>query len=179
MTKIPAWTKFERASGIYSDTGLPKEFDKLCLERGEVVYLNSRYQVSVTPRPYKDKSWPDMIELSIKRLDKDAIHDWRDLQRIKNELVGPENEAVELYPAESRLMDTANQYYLFVLADPKARFPFGFQERLVVAESYGNSRQRPFEDKPKDALQGNEIRDMVQQYAKVLRAQEEKVKESA
>jgi hypothetical protein len=37
------------------------------------------------------------------------VHDWRDLQRIKNQLVGPECEAVELYPAESRKVDTANQ----------------------------------------------------------------------
>jgi hypothetical protein len=44
------------------------------------------------------------------RLDGQAIHDWRELQRIKNEIVGDEIEAVELYPAESRLLDTANWY---------------------------------------------------------------------
>jgi len=53
-----------------------------------------------------------MLHLSIKRLDKHPVRDWRHFQRIKNELIGEENEAVELYPAQSRLVDTTNQYHL-------------------------------------------------------------------
>ena len=71
-----------------------------------------------------------MIYLSIKRLDKKSIHDWRDLQEIKNQLTSPEQEAVEIYPAESRKVDTANQYHLFVY--PKGySVGFGYLERLV------------------------------------------------
>lgn len=74
-----------------------------------------------------------MVHLSIKRNDKDPIHDWRDLWRIKSELCGEEVEAVELYPADDRLVDTSNQYHLWCF--PGFRFPFGFNDRLVIDES--------------------------------------------
>lgn len=69
--------------------------------------------------------------LSIQRKDGSRIHSWRALQRIKNELCGPEREAVEIYPADSRLVDVSNTYHLWVLAEG-ARFPWGFQERMVA-----------------------------------------------
>lgn len=101
-------------------------------------YMNDNYQV--VKRPWGG----DIIWLSIKRNDKEAIHDWRDLQEIKNQLVGPENEAIEIYPAESRRVDTTNQYHLWVFADPKYRLPFGFHEgRLVTSEHGRHDKQRP------------------------------------
>lgn len=67
--------------------------------------------------------------LSIKRLDREPINDWRAMQKIKNSIVGPEWEAVEIYPAESRLVDTANQYHLWCWDAP---FPiYLFNERAV------------------------------------------------
>jgi len=42
------------------------------------------------------------------------------------------------------MVDTANQYHLWVLADPAHRFPFGWVTRLVTEGSDGQSRQRPF-----------------------------------
>jgi hypothetical protein len=107
------------------------------------LWTNDRYQAVVrrvgrTPVGF-------LVELSITRRDKAPIHDWRDLQRVKNDIMGPEVEAVELYPAESRLVDTANQYALFCL--PKGRrFPFGFRARLVLVGDDGHTRQRAFED---------------------------------
>lgn len=89
-----------------------------------------------------------MVQLSIRRVDRQPIHDWRDLQRVKNQLVGPECEAVELYPAESRLVDTANQYFIYAVLDPSFRFPWGFRQRMVTNETVGGSRQRPFEEEP-------------------------------
>jgi hypothetical protein len=89
-----------------------------------------------------------MIHLSIKRLDKQPIHDWRVLQQIKNALMGEEFEAIELYPAESRLVDSANQYHLWVIDDPAARFPIGFTTRLVDDQnSIGGSVQKPFKNR--------------------------------
>lgn len=73
-------------------------------------------------------------------MDGSARHDWRDFQRIKNELVAPEAEAVELFPAESRLVDTANHYHLWVF--PEYRFPFGMQAREVSGPQPGVD-QRP------------------------------------
>lgn len=70
---------------------------------------------------------------------------WRDLQEIKNELVGPEHEAIEIYPAESKRVDSANQYHLWVFKDPTYRIPIGFQTRLVTEGTIGLSQQRPFE----------------------------------
>ncbi len=105
-------------------------------------FTNSIYQVLVIRRPSLVNG-PDMIWLSIKRRDKKAIHDWRHFQRIKNELTGEENEGVELYPAESRLADCANQYHMWVIVDPKFRFPFGFNDRHVEENGHdGKWKQR-------------------------------------
>lgn len=90
------------------------------------IWLNNRYQVNVLRLP------EGLVHLSIKQVDKGAVHDWRDLQRIKTELLGPEVEAVELYPAESRLIDTANQYHLWAVVTPGFRFPFGWDSTRVV-----------------------------------------------
>lgn len=89
------------------------------LARAEM-WRNDRYIVVVDRR--EDGS---VQELSIRRADRKAVHDWRDFQRIKSEVAGAEVEAFEMYPAESRLMDTANQYMLYVLP-PGERIPAGF-----------------------------------------------------
>jgi len=77
---------------------------------------------------------PPFINLDIRRHDAGNCKVWRDLQQIKNELVGPEHEAVELFPAESRLVDTANQYHLWVHVSSDFRFPFGYSTRCVFDE---------------------------------------------
>lgn len=85
-----------------------------------------------------------MVHLTINRLDKSAVHDWRDYQEIKNQLVGPECEAIELYPAESRLVDNANQFHLWCWLDPTFRVPVGYRDRAVSCISTGTTQQRPF-----------------------------------
>lgn len=116
--------------------------------RGDL-YKNDQYQVAVYMPDENEEvggqggDFPAMIHLSIKRIDRQPVHDWRDLQDIKNQLVGEENEAVELYPAESRLIDSANQYHLWVLADPAIQFPFGFNGgRFTTEAGSGGSVQR-------------------------------------
>jgi hypothetical protein len=135
-------TPFQRAAYDLSDVrqraiafGVAEAVIREAL-RGDV-WLNDRYQVHV-----KDSG--DFLHLSVKRIDKEPVHDWRDLQEIKNQIVGPECEAVELYPAESRRVDSANQYHLWAVKDPSYRFPFGFGERLVSEEEVAGTRQRPF-----------------------------------
>ena len=92
------------------------------------VYENDIYWVAVGHcHPF--------IRLTIKRHDGKAYEQWKDLQTIKNELVGPEYEAVELFPAESRLIDTGNEYHLWVHADPNYRFPLGFHSPRVVFDN--------------------------------------------
>lgn len=98
----------------------------------ERVYRSRDWQVHVLPVAGTD-GWPNMLHLNCRRTDREPCHDWRELQMIKNILVGPEHEAVELYPAESRLTDTANNYHLWVILEPGLRFPFGFSGRAVFA----------------------------------------------
>ncbi|EQD58904.1 hypothetical protein B2A_04191, partial [mine drainage metagenome] len=69
--------------------------------------------------------------LSIRRVDRKACRDWRHFQQIKNQLCGKEREGLELYPAESRLVDTANQYHLWVMP-PGVKLEIGWSRRSVV-----------------------------------------------
>jgi len=106
------------------------------------MWMNNLYVVVVTRRENGNVS-----ELSIRRDDRKAAHDWRHFQMIKNEIAGPETEAFEIYPAESRLMDTANQYYLWVL-EPGQQIPAGYVgQRATTEEAEGiGSVNRPMED---------------------------------
>jgi hypothetical protein len=172
---VPPWTPFARAyreppSGLKLAMRV-REIQQVAAEKGfpipdeqaleiiqrqydvhEEIWKNSRYTVQVDRQHQVPEGWPAMIELSIKRNDQEVpgVERWRDFLRIKNELVGEAHEAVELYPADGptgRVVDSANQAYLYVLADPTRRFPFGFQTGLRVGPREGSlSRQRPFEE---------------------------------
>lgn len=101
--------------------------------RQQSIFLSATHQVNVQliRVPFGDELG-DVAWLSIKRRDREVIRDWRELQAIKNAIVGPEHEGFELYPAESRLVDTANQFHLFVFMDRRVRMPVGFVEREVA-----------------------------------------------
>jgi hypothetical protein len=131
------------------------------------IWMNDLWQVIERDVPVED--WPGgmVTWLSIRRLDRSADHDWRALQRIKNQLCGPHREGIEVYPDEDRLVDTSNQYHLFVLAEG-FHLPFGFAQRRVVdADGYdaaSNTAQRGFhiDDRPQDALTAEEAAAQVQ-----------------
>jgi hypothetical protein len=78
------------------------------------VWLNSRYLVQVT---HKACEWGLVKQLMICRTDRQPIRSWYDLQRIKNELCGEERVAIEVYPAESELVDDGHLYHLWVLPE--------------------------------------------------------------
>ncbi len=90
------------------------------------VFVNDTYRVQV-------RRDPPIVQLTIIRLDGEPCKDWRQFQQIKNELVGPEFEAVELFPAESRLVDMDNEYHLWVNTEAGFRFPFGFARRHIAS----------------------------------------------
>jgi len=122
----------------------PALIRKLCTEPQGEIWKNARYVVHVIRHEDAGPNGCAIVQLSIRRTDRGAAHDWRDFQRIKNQLVGPECEAVELYPAESRLVDTANQFHLWCVEDPAYRWPIGYsQGRIVSNENSGGSVQRP------------------------------------
>ena len=118
------------------------------------VWRNDRYQVWVWEQNRTSQGELGKVTwLSIKRNDRKPIdvNHWRELQRIKNAICGPEREAVQLYPAESRLVDTSNQYHLFVLPEGK-RLPFGYLRRHVITNPDQGAVQRPWlEKQPADA----------------------------
>ena len=137
--------------------GLTEEVaaDQIERLRAQAIYLNDRYQVNVDiVRAPFGVDTGDMLWLSIKRRDRARVHDWRELQRIKNMVVGDEHEGFEVYPAESRLVDTANQYHLWVFVNPAVRLPVGYQHRDVSgadAAAAPGARQRGFGRMPPSA----------------------------
>lgn len=70
-----------------------------------------------------DAELKTMQMLSIMRRDEKPVRKWGDLQRIKNEIMGPEYGAVEVYPPQHNLIDPANIYYLWILP-PDFELPF-------------------------------------------------------
>lgn len=74
----------------------------------------------------KANGWKRLTVNSVRRNGKswrDGIT-WDELQRIKNECLGPETWCVENYPSDSKLVDVSNMRHLFVLDEPpEFRFP--------------------------------------------------------
>jgi hypothetical protein len=96
------WTEFEQVYPIgYDDKPIE-------MGAGESWWKNSFY--TVLKKDLDDGS----VRLSIKHNQNKAIREWKHLQRIKNELVGAEREAVEIFPPESMLTSLDNQHHLFV-----------------------------------------------------------------
>lgn len=137
------------------------------LDPSDEIWINDIYEVDVIKGMESglemDGKPVIMTHLSIKRRDKRALVDWRHFQWIKNEIIGPENEGIEIYPAESRLVDAANQYHIWVFEDPTFRLPIGFPERLVTERTpFGETQRKfPLARKPND-LEENEYK--MQKY---------------
>lgn len=86
------------------------------------------------------------MHISFKRNDRSAVRDWRHFQAIKNEVAGPEREAIELFPPESQLMDGANEYHMWVLPEGQ-QSPLGFADPgapalLDESETHDHARYR-------------------------------------
>ena len=104
-------------------------------------FVNDIYQVQVAVCGPEDSC----LHINIRRRDGGMIKDWRHFQEIKNQIAGPEREAVEIYPAESRKVDTSNKWHLWVLP-VGAYFGLGWVNRDVQYEENRNvpgMRQRP------------------------------------
>lgn len=115
----------------------------------DALYLSEHYQVAINKSPPHGFAGAIIWWLSIKRIDRQPIMDWRDLQAIKTALCGAEAEAVQLFPAESRVVDTSNQFHLWVFmkwhGKRLPRLPVGFERSMVMDESKAGAVQRPHE----------------------------------
>jgi hypothetical protein len=95
------------------------------------VWGNDVYLVTVH-RNYRGEmnaSGPARTMISVRRIDGRPFGDWADLQIIKNQLLGPEAELVQLFPAESRKVDMVNNYWFYDNAGQQ--FKFGAKKREV------------------------------------------------
>lgn len=136
---------FDEVRAVSRRLKVSRKWQKLVLAdqpgpTGARVYHNNIYEVNCwrhsTGWPFGNGEW---ALLGISSKDGEARHDWRDFQHIKNDLVGPEWEAIELYPAESRLIDPSNYFYLWCA--PK--IPVGrYEGRRVAGPSLALAPQR-------------------------------------
>lgn len=144
------WMPLSQAEARFS----PDLYDQLPPDQREAIdrmrrerecWINDRYFVILGP-PERHEAWGlDSRHLSIRNNDRSARHDWRDFQRIKDQLCGPAWEAIELYPAADRCLDEANQFHLWAF---NGTLPIGFDAARVAMESQYrhircNSVQRP------------------------------------
>lgn len=130
----------------------PANPDRLVDEPDQVRVANNIYLVIMARKTFVNPGGEEgaFTYLSIKRHDKKPIHDWRELLRIKNELIGAECWAVEIYPPMKHLMDTSNQFHLYAFPEGYV-MPFGVYANAVVVDGDGTtgpgkSCQRPLPD---------------------------------
>lgn len=89
-------------------------------------FLNNRYSVQISDEA---TDWGLVIHLWIRRHDGEMVRSWADMQRIKNELVGEERVALEVFPATSQLIDNANIAHLWVLPEGFS-LPFSLKKSI-------------------------------------------------
>jgi hypothetical protein len=123
--KRPTWTDWTRYP--YEDSSAE-------------LWVNGRYQVTKRTKTIRVVGAEVVVVvLGISNFDQSAWHDWRDFQRIKNELAGPELVAFEVYPEESKRVDPSNFFLLWCL--PAGSLDCGLRGRLVT-DTLGLAPQR-------------------------------------
>jgi hypothetical protein len=55
-----------------------------------------------------------IFHISFRNMENSTDISWPHKQQIKNDICGREREAIEIFPAMSRIVDAANQYHLWV-----------------------------------------------------------------
>lgn len=121
-------------------------------QRSDECWHNGRYQCLVKYVPSKkhpegDRS--DLLHLSIHAQDRGPMRNWRHLQQIKNEVAGELRTAVEVFPPEDKLTDTANEYHLWVMPEDVI-LPFGLGEDALVTD---DELVEEFNDEPHQGKQ--------------------------
>jgi len=83
-------------------------------------YRNNKYTVMINDNA-KTTVGPAIRAMVQNHFDLPILNHWSELQRIKNEIFGPETTAVEYYPAESELVNQHNIYWLWIF--PSGHLP--------------------------------------------------------
>lgn len=105
-------------------------------------YRNNRYTVMIND--FTDTTKGEAIRVMVQAHDDRPIpNHWSEMQRIKNEIFGPEVMAIEYYPAESEKTDDFNIYWMWIFPEgvlpvpviPKIRFvPTKNQVKQIASE---------------------------------------------
>lgn len=154
----------------------PDRVPEFIRETAEAIWKNDLYTVVrsewVYPGQADDPEAPTLVHLSIRRNDRLPVTDWRHKQKIKNELAGEDCEAVELYPAEDRLVDTSNQFHLWCFP-PGFRVPVGYEDGRVTFSkpAIDGAKQRPFVDGEVETVDEETLNRMAEEYKKTSTAQ--------
>lgn len=82
-------------------------------------FMNNRYVVMINDNAPMTNSVTAIKAMVQRHDDKPIPNHWAEMQRIKNEIFGPEITAIEYYPAEQNLMNDANIYWLWILPEHK------------------------------------------------------------
>jgi len=95
--------------------------------------VNRKVWVWVRALPSPGPGWPPILHIAIQKrgMGRMGVDRWDTFMEIKNQIVGENCEAVEIYPADERLHDAANMYHLWGFASGDFRLPFGLQQRVV------------------------------------------------
>lgn len=107
-----AWGVWEKRN----ETLAHHPLNKLCSDYIHDAYVNLVMSVQVSTHL---TGWGVIVHLWVRRHDQKPLI-WRDMQRVKNELVGEHRVGIEVYPPSTDVIDQANVYHLWVL-------PEGFQ----------------------------------------------------
>ena len=115
-----------------------RQFKETCKE---IFYANELYQATVDYSHWDAKSREGYIYISLKNHKRTTNVSWQHKQWIKNDICGVEAEGVELFPAENRMVNSANQYHIWVLTENR-KIPCGWHEgRLVTDNTVEGAKQ--------------------------------------
>jgi hypothetical protein len=103
----------------------PGKLEKITLDESSPhwmtrAYKNNRYVVMINDNatlPLDGFSIPAIKAMVQRHDDRPIPNHWQEMQSIKNQIFGKESAAVEFYPKESKLVDKANIYWMWVLPD--------------------------------------------------------------
>lgn len=141
---LSPWTAFEESEpptvseeqiASTMNLGMSRESAVLALRRNarDTFFRNSRYEVQIGEHfnplsPIFVRLKAPLFRVTIRPLHlyPPGTERYTDFMRIKDELIGAEHEAVEVYPRRSAELDVENAYHLWTMQDELSRFPISF-----------------------------------------------------
>ena len=126
---------YKNSKKSYLEAGL-KEYPSMnqikrmlqCVNEDEI-WRNTLYEAHVRCMDIEG----GFYHISLKNNERTTDISWQHKQWIKNDILGNEYEGVELFPAESRMVNTANQYHLWCA--PKGIFGMGWHGKRLVSSN--------------------------------------------